>query len=218
MSGRAWQFRTTEGLVTVERDAITIRSTPGEVLAGQWTRFRNGGATRRLKTVGRLFLLLTVPVTALQTLRELLDASVLWVATLYVLVLGGIAYGFWASYFRETTVELSEIESIALNEETRTLRIVEDSPGRLQSLLGEDQSERTLPLPTADDVREARDVLDGRGIDYDDGTRDDGSTTYRVRTRGGVCFCERCNTQVSPSDRVCPACDYALRVEQAASV
>ncbi|MFC7045098.1 zinc ribbon domain-containing protein [Halobacteriaceae archaeon GCM10025711] len=38
-------------------------------------------------------------------------------------------------------------------------------------------------------------------------------TTYRFLTRVGVCFCERCRTQVSPNDRACPSCGYALRVE-----
>lgn len=39
-------------------------------------------------------------------------------------------------------------------------------------------------------------------------------TTYRFRTRDGVCFCERCDVQVSPSDRTCPSCDYELRVKE----
>ena len=44
-----------------------------------------------------------------------------------------------------------------------------------------------------------------------------GSTTeteYRFETKDGVVFCEQCGSQVSPSDKTCPACDHALRVER----
>jgi len=37
---------------------------------------------------------------------------------------------------------------------------------------------------------------------------------YRVDVRDGVVFCESCGAQVSPGDRTCPACEYALRVER----
>lgn len=52
------------------------------------------------------------------------------------------------------------------------------------------------------------------GLEFPESWSGPTETTYRFRTRDGVCFCEACNVQVSPSDRTCPVCDYELHVKE----
>jgi hypothetical protein len=83
-------------------------------------------------------------------------------------------------------------------------------------------TERTVTLPTDDDVRDARSAFRLAGINVEEGSgaSEDGHPNgktereYRVTTRKGAVFCAECGSQVSPSDRTCPSCDYALWVDR----
>jgi hypothetical protein len=78
--------------------------------------------------------------------------------------------------------------------------------------LRNETTDTKLSIPTEDDIREATEIFRLRGIDVEEPGTEALETTYRVIVKSGVCFCERCRSQVSPSDGTCPACGYAIRV------
>jgi len=119
---------------------------------------------------------------------------------------------FWSNHVGETTIPLSTVDTITLDEEAGILVITHESDHDYFGSLRNDTGETTLSLPTDDDVREATEVFRLRGIDVEEPGTEAPETTYRVIVKSGVCFCERCRSQVSPSDRTCPACGYAIRV------
>jgi hypothetical protein len=153
----------------------------------------------------------------------------------------GIVFGLvqlWRKHVRGTVVPLSAIKDVTLDTDDQEHTIVHDADSRpsvlggnggqrwflsddLFSIFVTGETETTLTLRTADDVREARTIFRTTGLAEDLGVPRSGAeeteTEYRFDTRNGVVFCEQCGSQVSPSDRTCPACDYALRVEQPVS-
>jgi len=213
MGDASWRFRTTKGDVTIRRDTIGIRSTPTLFLRGQYSGFLHGSPLQRAKIVFNVGAFLTIPLTVALTLQRLFETGTEWLALVYVVSLAFFLHGIWTQYLRETTIALSAVKDVTLNEDERTLTIAHEASGGFFSLFQDDEQKRAHTLRVAEDVRDAKEILRLRGIDYDEPTQTE--TTYRVRTREGVCFCERCDSQVSPSDRVCPACEYALRVETA---
>lgn len=214
MSGTSWQFRTTRGVVGIEDDAIVRHSTPSLFLAGQLARWRNGGlrarATVALQVVGFLLSVLGL----LYYVYLVAETGPGWSSALYVSSVGVLAYSLWRKHGRETAIQRSAIEQVTLDEGEREITITHGTADGPLSVLRDEEAETTLTLATDDDLRKAREICRLRGIDLEPPV-DPGKTetTFRVFTREGACFCERCRSQVSPADATCPACEYALRVE-----
>ena len=214
MSYGAWSFRTTRGVVTVGADAITRRSTPTLFLSGQFARFRNGGTSERATVAFRAFGFIFSVAGAVYHLRGVTVAEPGWSSILYGALLAVLAYAFWAACLRETTIPQSAIVDVTVTPDERQVTITHERAGGPMSMFRDDETETELAFGTLDDLRDAREIFRLRGISLErPASRSE--TTYRFVTKGGVCFCERCRSQVSPSDGTCPACGYALRVEAA---
>lgn len=222
MSNGSWEFRTTEGTVTVGSDAITIRSTPGAFLSGQLARWRNGTTWGRAKT---LLSLLSIPFWAVvmaYNAYTLLDVGIVVAGAIPGLAIAVMVWELWSRFFRERTIPRSSVESVRIDEADRTLRIVHESTGSLTPLPSfwpnstrvSGDLALTLTLPTDEAVREARDVFRLRNVPLDPPDTET-DTAHRYVVEEGVYFCEDCGSQVSPADSDCPSCGYALRVEAA---
>jgi hypothetical protein len=212
MSEASWRFRVTRGVVTVREDAIGIRSTPGYFLAGQRSRWRYGGRWEQGKLVVSTGGLLSSILGTAYHVSQVGVGGVGLRSAPHVFAVGMFAYMFWSNHVGETTIPLSTVDTITLDEEEGTLVIThEPNHGYFGSLRNE-TIETTLSIPTEDDVREATEIFRLRGIDVEEPGTEVLETTYRVIVKRGVCFCERCRSQVSPSDGTCPACGYAIRV------
>ena len=214
MSDESWRFRTTRGVVTVDGDAIRVRSTPRYFLSGQLSRWRHGGRWERAKIAVALGGFLS---SMLQLLFFLVDAGgpghPLEGAP-YVVSAAIFGYVIWSNHVGETTIPLSAVDAVTLDDEAGELTVHHDSGRGPTSAFGTDDGETTLTLPTRADRRDARGIFRLRGVDLLDPEElaDDDETVYRVHVRDGATFCERCESQVSPSDGTCPACGYAIRV------
>jgi|AntDeeMinimDraft_5_1070356.scaffolds.fasta_scaffold22311_1 hypothetical protein len=228
-------FRTTEGDVVVGDEVLRIDRSSRKFLQGQRSRWRHGSHEERLKAAARIVLFLILFLSTASQLYRITEApTVLAVLAVFGFVAGLV--GFWAKRVRGTAVPLSAIEGITLDTDERELTIVHDANSRpsvlggkggqqwfptddLFSIFVTGETETTLTLRTADDAREARTIFRTRGIVEDIDTPKSGveetETEYHFETKNGVVFCEQCGSQVSPSDRTCPACDHALRVERA---
>ena len=214
MSEESWRFRVTRGVVTVREDELAIRSTPGYLLAGQRVRWAHGDRSER----GRLFLEITGLLwSVLGIVYHLSQVGVTGIglrSTPHVFAFLLFAYLVRSNHVGERRIPLSSVERITLDEDDGTLVVThERGSGYLASFRG-GETETTLSLPTRDDVREAEEVFRLRDIELEEPGSNETETRYRVLVRDGACFCERCRSQVSPSDGTCPACGYALRVRE----
>ena len=212
MSEGSWRFTVTRGVVTVREDAIGIRSTPGYFLAGQRSRWRYGDRWERGKLVvsagGLLFSILGMAYH----FSQVGIAGVGSQSASHVFAVVLFAYMFWSNHVGETTIPLSTVDTITLDEEAGTLVVTHEPNHDYFGSLRDETTETKLSIPTEDDVREAAEIFRLRGIDVKEPRTEVLETTYRVLVKSGVCFCERCRSQVSPSDGTCPACGYAIRV------
>lgn len=215
MSGSELRFRTTDGVVTVHDDAIATRSAPREFLAGQATRWQNGNVGERVTVAFAVAGFLGSVVALVYHLYLVAGAGIGWSSMLYFGTLGTVAYSLWANHFRDTTIERSAISSVALDDEGRKLTLTHETRDGPLSVFRDDVTETEMTLGTDDDVRNAREMFRLRGIPVESVSADADATEteYRIVTKRGVCFCERCRSQVSPSHKVCPACEYVLWVE-----
>jgi hypothetical protein len=222
-------FRTTTGEVSVGDDAIRIDRSPRVFIRGQLSRWRRGSSAERATALVRITGFLFGHVLLLYRLLAIGEAGTL-ATLLSSLCLAAVGVGaFWVTYLRATTVPLAAVTRVTVDADERELVVVVDPEqratgsdargrvcalDRLVSLLWSDDARTTLPLRSEDDVRAARAVFRTRGVLVADDPVGPVETVRRVTTRGGAVFCEDCGTQVSPADRTCPACDYALRVER----
>lgn len=221
MRDRSWRIRTTDGVVIVRENEIGIRTTPREFLAGQLARWRAGGYRERARTLRYLLgLPLVIGLFCYAVVRGPISEG--WDLAQFVQIVSWLllVYSVWRNHLRERTVPLSDVEDIDLDAEERTLTVTHDSADH-GSLFKSDRREQTFQLPTEEDLREAREIVRLRKLPDDGAPETEASgpiyqgeeTVYRFDTRGGVCFCQRCGSQISPADANCPACGYALRVQ-----
>lgn len=209
------EFDLTTGRAIVGDDAISIRSRPSELLAGQLALFRRGNTTDRLIVLVRAAAVLAAHGFMVLSLHQLVVGGLDTEVVIETATVGVGTASLWHRFGRDTMVPVATIREATVRPGDRRFELVYDRrAGPLSRYLAGPASTR-LRFRTAADAHEAREILRARGIEVTDGA-DDGPTTYRVETRNGVVFCERCESQVSPSDRTCPACDYALHVEQTA--
>lgn len=213
MSDESWRFRVTNGVVTVREDTIGIRSTPGYFLAGQRSRWRHGDRWEQGKILFNLGGLLSSVLGIGYHLSQVGLTGVGLRSAPHVFAFVMFVYLIWSNHVGEKTIPLSAIDTIALDEDDGTLVVAHEPEHGYLSVFRDDEIETTLSLPTSDDVREAREIFRLRDIDLEEPGAVETKTTYRVRIRNGACFCERCGSQVSPSDGTCPACGYAIRVK-----
>lgn len=220
MSESSWQFRTTEGVVTVRDDAIAVSAAPSRFLAGQVARWRHGGTDERLKVAFRavafvlsLFSIHQGVEVAESGLAGLTPWSLLYVAG-SVLLVGTLLH----RHFRETTIPRDALRSVTLDEDGRELTVTHDAPdGPLSAFRGE-ETETSFTLPSDDDLREAREILRLRSVEVETVEERETVTEHRLVTRDGATFCENCDAHVSPNDRHCRRCGAALHVEREVEV
>lgn len=235
MDGGWGIVRTTEGEITITDDSIRIRRTPKKFLRGQVARWRNEERWQKIKAVLGIIGLLLFPLFVANNLYSLpeMTHSLAVFASLVIVVLSLLQ--FWMKYLRKRKIPLTTIENVTVDTARRELTITHHIDGFLAvldketrqkwlinggllSLFAKGESNTTLTLRTADDVRKVRTIMRTRGIVEDiDTLEPEGKgteTVYRVNTENGVVFCECCDSQVSPNDGVCPSCGYALRVAQ----
>mgnify|MGYP006285461863 CR=1 FL=1 len=216
MSAGPWSFRTTDGVVTVRPDAITIRSTPGQFLAAQASRWRSGGLRTRtlvaLVVGGFLFSVFGL----LYHLWLVLNTGFNWSSVLYATSVGFIGYSLWRRHGRVSTIPVSRIETITLDDETNQLQVSHEPADGPLSVFQEDTTETTLGLSTDAALRTARETLQMRGYEFEMAPVDSmAEVTHRIVSRDGGHFCARCDSLVTPNDKMCPSCGYALWVETA---
>ena len=212
MSEDSWRFTVTRGVVTVQEDAIGIRSTPGYFLAGQRSRWRYGDRWERGKLVVSAGGLLFSILGTAYHFSQVGVAGVGLQSASHVFAVVLFAYVFWSNHVGETTIPLSTVDTITLDEEAGTLVVTHEPNHDYFGSLRNETTETKLSIPIEDDVREATEIFRLRGIDVEEPDTEALETTYRVIVKRGVCFCERCRSQVSPSDGTCPACGYTIRV------
>lgn len=216
MSTASWQFQTTEGVVTVRHDAIVVHSRPWQFLAGQRARWRHGDRSERVRTVGSLVAFFGIFYTAFRLTEffgQLASGSTRLLVTAFAAAI--VVYSFWREHASDTTIPRTAIESIALDEADRELTIAHDEQQRLRRALSGDETETSLTLPSMDDVREAKEVLQLRSFDVErveDAVET--VTEHRFVTRQGASFCPGCDRRVSPNDRTCGRCGTVLRYER----
>lgn len=232
------RFRTSVGEVSVDGDAVRIDKAPGAHLRSQLSRWRHGERWERYRAAVRFGLFSLAPLFLLFRIVQASTGTATAAGVAFLLTYAGLNLAtLWGRYARETEIPLSDVTGVVLDPGERELTVRFDAGSRLfppegngtKVYLSDDfqlfetgETERTLTLPTDDDVRDARSAFHLAGVSVDEsagtseGGRYDGETEteYRVTTRNGAVFCEECSSQVSPSDRACPSCDYTLRVER----
>jgi hypothetical protein len=212
MSEESWRFRVTRGVVTIRGDAIAIRSTPGYFLAGQRSRWRHGGRWDRAKLALNAVGLLWSVLQVAYHFSRVGVAGVGWMSVPYALAFAFFAWAFWSNHVGETTIPLSAVDTVTLNEADGELVVKHERDRGYLAPFGGNTTETTFSLPTEEDVSEAKEVLRFRGVDVQEPREEGTETTRRVLVRAGACFCERCRSQVSPADASCPGCGYTLRL------
>lgn len=214
MSPGGWSFRTTTSIVTVHDDAITTRSTPGKFIAGQSLRWRHGSRKEQVKAAFRVVGFVASIVTFLQHLSLIADSGVQWASLFYVSSVGFFGYSLWRNYGRQTTISRSAINSVTLDPESRELTVTHREEHGPVSVFRDDITETTFPIATEDDLRKAREALRLRGIEFEPAAAEsDTETVHRIVSENGGHHCERCDALVTPNDKVCPNCEYALWVK-----
>lgn len=222
MSDHLGQVGIARGRLVVSNGSVSIRATPRLFLAGQFESFRRGGLVQRIEVAGSLFLFSMLPISMAATLYRMTEANhgtfglgYTWFALLQVVTFVAICYSIWDRHIQPTEIPADAIQRVVLDADRQRLEIEHDDTGRAWTFLHGEFDEETLSLRSDEDVQELKELLRLAGIDYVEDDAVDRETDYRFETRGGVCFCGSCGSQVSPSDRVCPACEYELRVEVA---
>lgn len=232
--------RTAEGELSVGDEALHVSNSPRAFLRGQLARLRHGGRWEGTAALFRIagFLVLPLLVAIRLSTAPWGSLGLAALVSLGLAVLGLVP--FYANHVRGTTIPLSTIEHVTLDADDREVTITHVTEGRLsrlsttddgdgtdrgwpgsdrlRSLFGERETETTLTLRSADDVRAVRSIFRTRGVidGVDLEEPEPTETAYRIDTERGVAFCERCGSQVSPGEGTCPACDYALRIERPA--
>lgn len=214
MSDRSWRFQVARGVVTVRDDAIGVRSTPGDYLAGQRRHWESTDRWGRVAVSVRVVGFLSSLLGVLYHFATVGVDGVGLRSAPYVLTLCLFGYALWQHHVGETTIPRDRIEAVTLDDDERELTVRHEPDPGLRSLFRSDVVETTLSLPTPEDVREAREIFRLRGVELRDAPPAEQKTVHRLRVRDGVCFCPACNTQVSPGDAACPACGYAIRVTE----
>jgi len=224
------RFRTTDGEVSVDDEAVRIHRRPKTYLRSQFARWYSSGYAGRAVAACKVGLFLSIPVLLFSRVFLASGSDGSELAFALVALAGGL-FTVWRRFYRPTEIPLADVSDVTLDPDERTLTVTFDAGGRLfgpggrkegrglKSYWSDDPfrgfetgtTERTTRLPTDDDVREARSAF--RLVDLDVGDPPaETDTEYRVVTESGVVFCESCRSQVSPSDRACPACGYELHV------
>lgn len=214
MADGSWEFSIAKGVVTVRADAVGIRMTPQAFVKGRYAQFRNGSVGQRVTALLSLCAFVFTPIALALQFDQLLGPTQQWVSVL--LAVFGIAtliWGFWVTHLRESLIPLSAIEVVSIDESAQTIRIGHDRPNGLLSRLVTGATQERYTLRGAEDMRRAKEAFQLRGIEPKSPSELNTTTEYRFSSRQGVCFCDQCDSQVSPSDRTCPSCEYLLRVE-----
>lgn len=206
-SGRV---RARRGELCVRDGRLEFRSTVGLLLAGRWGHLRRERrAAAAWAVAGVAALVLSTSWTAWRALDPVAAGAPVDVPAAALLVIHAAVL---AHAVRRERVPLRAVEAVEVDDDEGSLAVTHEPDGPLARFRS-DARTRRFSLRTAEDVAEARALLRRRGVDVEEarGT----ATAYRFSSRGGVTFCDRCDSQVSPADASCPACGFELRVERA---
>ncbi|MFC7228008.1 hypothetical protein N0B31_11400 [Salinirubellus salinus] len=214
MADGSWEFSIAKGVVTVRSDSIGIRMTPQAFLRGQYVQLRNGSIGQQVQALLNLCAFAFTPIALALHLDQLLGPGQQWAFVPFaVFGLVTLMWGFWITHLRESSIPLSAVEFVSIDESAQTIRIAHERPNGLLSRLTTCATQEQYALRGAEDARRAKEAFQLRGIEPKSPSDLSTTTEYRFTSRQGVCFCDQCHSQVSPSDRVCPSCEYLLRVE-----
>jgi hypothetical protein len=214
MADGSWEFSITKGVVTVRSDAVGIRMTPQAFLKGQYVQLRNGTIGQRVKALFSLCAFAFTPIALALQFAQLLGPGQQWTFVPFaVFGIITLVWGFWVTHLRESSIPLSAVKFVSIDESAQTIRIAHERPNGLLTRLTTCATQEQYALRGAEDAHRAKEVFQLRGIEPTSPSDLSMTTEYRFTSRQGVCFCDQCDSQVSPSDRVCPSCEYLLRVE-----
>ena len=217
MDSGGWRFRTTDGVVTVRSDAISIRSTPGQFLTSQLRRWRESGIRERLLTIFVLGAFLFSVFGLAYHLYTVGTTGFRWSSGVAASSLAFLGYSLWRKHGRITNIPRSEIASITIEIDDRRLNVTQRPTDRHLAKFRTDDTETTLRLATADDLRTAKRTLELRGFEIDSTTEAATEINHRIVARDGGYHCEQCDTLVTPNDKICPSCEYGLWVKTSPS-
>ncbi len=209
---------TTDGYLVVGSDLLRLEADLEQFLTGQTARWDEGDAADRFLVLIEYL----VPLGLFWAAAVLYDPSNL--ATSVVAALSALSgLGLMARTARLGDVEIDHdaVEAVHLDLAERTLDLEYDDYRPMRWATPEQSGyETTLRFPTDEAARRARTALtesplDDR-LDVTESEDEDVETDHRVDVEDGVLFCESCDTQVSPTDRRCPSCNYGLWPETTA--
>lgn len=215
MPADSWEIQTGAGVVRVDHDAIRIRSTVRQRLAGQRARWRAGDRRGLLRLLWVLFGTVLLFGYLGYTAYRVLDVGVAGVGVVGALSLVTTLWAVWYGYLRTETIPLSALEGVSIDESEHVLYITYDADAThtLPAWLCDfNAGRKSLTLPSAEAVRDARETFHLRGISVESSDDSATETVRRFRVDDGIYFCASCDGQVSPTDSTCPSCGYELRV------
>jgi len=216
MSGEPWEVQTTDGVVSVDHDAVHVRTSVRQRLAGQRARWRAGDRWGLLWSLWVVFTTVLLVGYLGYMAYRVFDVGVAGIGVIGALSLVTSLWGSWTHYLRTETVPLSALDRVAIDEFSRTLFITYDADAThtLPTWLYEfNAGTKSLTLPSEEALCDARETFRLQGIDVESSDDSETETVHRFRVEDGVYFCRSCDRQVSPADGTCPSCGYALRVE-----
>lgn len=206
----------TTGRLAVSQQRISIRSTPRLWLRAQFEQLRRASASGRALAMLRLLGLISVPALFGWGLYRVLEIGPVLAVVLPSFSLLTLTHTIWTRHVQERTIRTSSIDRVEIERERGVVSISHERPNapwqRLTRLFDGETSEDRYRLRSTVDISELVSLLELARIDFIDAADRDGRTTLRYDIRNGACFCKRCDRQVSPNDRRCPTCDYALRL------
>jgi hypothetical protein len=160
MADGSWEFSIAKGVVTVRSDAVGIRMTPQAFVKGRYAQFRNGSVGQRVIALLSLCAFVFTPIALALQFDQLLGPSQQWASVLFaVFGIVTLMWGFWVTHLRESTVPLSAIEFVSIDESARTIRIAHDRPNGLLSRLTTGATQERYALRRAEDVRRAKEAF-----------------------------------------------------------
>lgn len=207
----------TTGRLSVGRDAISIHSTPRLWLRAQFEQLRRSSPMGRARATLRLVGFLAVPAFLGLGLYRVIDVGLALAVLVPLFSLLMLVHTVWTRHLQERTIPRTSIDRVEIDRERGVVTITHE-PHRPQlqrflRVLDDGMDDDRYRIRSTEDVGELISLLDLARIDFTEATDVDAETALRYETRNGACFCERCGRQVSPNDRRCPSCDYALRLE-----
>ncbi len=218
MSDRGGPIRDRFGTITLESKYLVLRRSPRLFFESQRARWRSGDRKNRLAavcylvwTVGLVLLIAEYVHLGLFAENPYMSGTyrILWLAA------GVFAVGSIVRRFQSKRYPLEAFEDGVAPHGRQSIRLPRGALGRLHRIgrLGEQPKLVFVNRGHRDRALERfREVgIDVMSPDDDAVGPMETAATYRFLGGGGGYFCPECDARVSPSDRVCEACEVVLQ-------